>query len=121
MLVVALALDESARREIEEAAKFARTHGRQAQFLPNNLPPQLTSFVDREKVVAEIKDLLQSYCFVTLVGTGGAGKTRCAIKVAAEMLDAYGVERPSRRSLLSEKTQPSRTFDGFSAIANPEL
>ena len=57
-------------------------------MLPN-LPPQLTSFVDREKVVAEIKTLLQTHRLVTLIGTGGAGKTRCAIKVAGEMLDAY--------------------------------
>jgi predicted ATPase/class 3 adenylate cyclase len=58
--------------------------------LPNNLPPQLTSFVGREAEVAEIKTLLEQHRFVTLVGTGGAGKTRCAIQVGADLLDGSG-------------------------------
>jgi predicted ATPase/DNA-binding XRE family transcriptional regulator len=91
LLIGALTLNDDARHEIEEAATLARARGPQAQrldLLPN-LPPQLTSFVDREKVVAEIKELLQSHHLVTLIGTGGAGKTRCAIKVGADLLDAY--------------------------------
>jgi predicted ATPase/class 3 adenylate cyclase len=58
--------------------------------LPNNLPPQLTSFVGRDEVVAEIKALLEKHRLVTLVGTGGAGKTRCAVQVGAELLDGSG-------------------------------
>jgi predicted ATPase/class 3 adenylate cyclase len=59
-------------------------------YLSNNLPAQLTSFVGREMVVAEIKALLQQHRLVTLVGTGGAGKTRCAIQVGAELVDGSG-------------------------------
>jgi predicted ATPase/class 3 adenylate cyclase len=55
--------------------------------LPNNLPPQLTSFVGREREVAEIIELMGQYRFITLVGTGGAGKTRCAIQVGGDLLD----------------------------------
>jgi predicted ATPase/tetratricopeptide (TPR) repeat protein len=58
--------------------------------LPNNLPPQLTSFVGREDEVAEIRALLEQHRFVTLVGTGGAGKTRCAIQVGGDLLDGSG-------------------------------
>jgi predicted ATPase/class 3 adenylate cyclase len=58
--------------------------------LPNNLPPQLTSFVGREKELAEIKALLEQHRFVTLVGTGGVGKTRCAIQVGGDLLDGSG-------------------------------
>ena len=92
LLIDALTLDDDARREIEEAATLARARGLQVQrqALLGNLPPQLTSFVDREEVVAEIKEFLQSHRLVTLMGTGGAGKTRCAIKVAAETFDIYG-------------------------------
>jgi predicted ATPase/DNA-binding XRE family transcriptional regulator len=101
LLVAALAVDDDSRRQIEEAAKLARARGPQAQprgvlsdlpgkFLLNNLPPELTSFVDREREVAEIKELLQSYRLVTLVGTGGAGKTRCAIRVAQGELHGSG-------------------------------
>jgi predicted ATPase/class 3 adenylate cyclase len=59
-------------------------------YLSNNLPAQLTSFVGREDVVVEIKALLEQHRLVTLVGTGGAGKTRCAIQVGAELLDGSG-------------------------------
>ncbi|HZY96486.1 MAG TPA: adenylate/guanylate cyclase domain-containing protein [Candidatus Cybelea sp.] len=57
--------------------------------LPNNLPLQLTSFVGREQDVSAIKQLLLHNRLVTLVGTGGAGKTRCAVQVAAELLDDF--------------------------------
>jgi predicted ATPase/class 3 adenylate cyclase len=58
--------------------------------LPHNLPMQLTSFVGRENDVAEIKQLLHENRLVTLFGSGGAGKTRCAIQVGAEQLEAFG-------------------------------
>ncbi len=58
--------------------------------LPNNLPRQLTSFVGRDAVVAEIAALIETHPLVTLVGTGGAGKTRCAIQMGAELLDGSG-------------------------------
>ncbi|MDQ2908487.1 MAG: NB-ARC domain-containing protein, partial [Candidatus Eremiobacteraeota bacterium] len=58
--------------------------------LPNNLPQQLTSFVGRDDEVAKIKALLQKNRLVTLVGTGGAGKTRCAQQIGAELLDGSG-------------------------------
>ncbi len=101
LLIAALSLDDDSRRQIEEVAKLARARGPRAQRRgafsdpraespPNNLPAQLTSFVDRESVVEEIKELLQSSPLVTVVGTGGAGKTRCAIKIAAEALDGFG-------------------------------
>jgi predicted ATPase/DNA-binding XRE family transcriptional regulator len=91
LLIGALTHDDDTRREIEEAATLARARGPQSQRqgLFPNLPPQLTSFVDRVEVVAEIKELLGSHRLVTLIGTGGAGKTRSAIKVAAEIFDSY--------------------------------
>lgn len=57
--------------------------------LPNNLPAQLTSFIGREHEIEEVKRLLNSARLVTLLGPGGAGKTRLALQVAAETLDAY--------------------------------
>ncbi len=63
---------------------------RSLDALPNNLPQQLTSFVERDHEVAEIKALLQKNRLVTLVGTGGAGKTRCAQQVGADLLDGSG-------------------------------
>ena len=98
LLISALGLDDESRHQIEEAAKVARTRGPQArniyddsqdEFRLSNLAAQLTSFVDRESVLAEIKELLQSKRLVTVVGAGGAGKTRCAIRIGAEMLDCF--------------------------------
>lgn len=62
---------------------------RSLEALPNNLPLQLTSFVGRDDDVNEIKALLQEHRLVTLCGIGGAGKTRCAIQVGADMLDRF--------------------------------
>ncbi|MGB8521262.1 MAG: adenylate/guanylate cyclase domain-containing protein, partial [Candidatus Tumulicola sp.] len=62
---------------------------RSLDAFPNNLPYQLTSFVGRDTDVAEIKALLESSRLVTLTGTGGIGKTRCALQVGAEVLHSY--------------------------------
>jgi predicted ATPase/class 3 adenylate cyclase len=54
---------------------------------PNNLPRMLTSFVGRESEIAEITALFHAHQLVTLVGSGGVGKTRTALQVAAKMLE----------------------------------
>jgi len=46
-----------------------------------NLPAQLTSFIGREKELADVTNLVAKYRLVTLIGTGGVGKTRLSIKV----------------------------------------
>jgi predicted ATPase/class 3 adenylate cyclase len=56
---------------------------------PHNLPLQLTSFVGREREIAEVTRLLASTRLLTLTGTGGSGKTRLALQVAADLVDAY--------------------------------
>ncbi len=57
--------------------------------IPNNLPIQLTSFIGREKEVAEIKNLIGHNRLVTLTGSGGVGKTRHSLQVSAELLDTF--------------------------------
>ncbi len=54
-----------------------------------NLPEPLTSFIGRGRQLAEIKRLLSGNRLLTLVGVGGIGKTRLALQVAAEVIDAY--------------------------------
>jgi predicted ATPase/DNA-binding CsgD family transcriptional regulator len=48
-----------------------------------NFPVQLTSFIGREREVADVKRLLLSSHLVTLTGAGGSGKTRLAIQIAS--------------------------------------
>ena len=55
----------------------------------NNLPRPSTSFIGREKQVSELKHLLGITRLLTLTGSGGCGKTRLAIQVAAEQLQRY--------------------------------
>jgi non-specific serine/threonine protein kinase len=56
---------------------------------PNNLPAGATAFVGRAREVAEVKRLLAAQRMVTLTGPGGCGKTRLAVRVAADLLPAY--------------------------------
>jgi non-specific serine/threonine protein kinase len=51
----------------------------------SNLPADLTSFVGRRQELREVKRLLTTTRLLTLTGTGGAGKTRLALRAAAEM------------------------------------
>ena len=55
----------------------------------HNLPIQLTSFIGREREIAEVERLLGAVRLVTLTGAGGAGKTRLALQLAAEILEGY--------------------------------
>ena len=56
---------------------------------PNNLPLQLTTFVGREKEMAAIKRELTDHRLVTLTGSGGTGKTRLSLQVAADLLNQF--------------------------------
>ncbi|MBV9577233.1 MAG: AAA family ATPase [Chloroflexi bacterium] len=51
----------------------------------DNLPLQLTRFVGRDADLLEIRDKLTQQRLVTLTGTGGVGKTRLALEVAASL------------------------------------
>lgn len=55
----------------------------------SNLSEPLTTFIGRERELVEIKRLLPTTRLLTLVGTGGTGKTRLALQLGAEVLDAY--------------------------------
>jgi non-specific serine/threonine protein kinase len=60
-----------------------------AVAVQNNLPFQLTSFIGREREIAEVERLLGTTRLLTLTGTGGCGKTRLALEVAARILPKY--------------------------------
>jgi len=62
---------------------------RTLDVLPNNLPLQLTTFLGREEEVTGIRALLERSRLVTLVGSGGVGKTRASLQVAAELLERF--------------------------------
>ena len=82
--------------------------------LPGNLPVQHSSFVGREREVAELTALVREARMVTLTGVGGVGKTRLACQVAAEVAPefrggAWLVE-------LARIRDPSVVVDGVAAV-----
>src|SRR5207302_4120396 len=62
---------------------------RSLEATPNNLPQQATSFIGREKQLAELQRLLAKTRLLTLTGSGGCGKTRLCLQVAADSLEAF--------------------------------
>jgi predicted ATPase/class 3 adenylate cyclase len=57
--------------------------------VPNNLPIQLTEFIGRERELEDVKRLLSENRLVTILASGGSGKSRLAIQAAAELSDAF--------------------------------
>ncbi|MCC5579371.1 AAA family ATPase [Microtetraspora sp. AC03309] len=55
----------------------------------NRLPTEVTSFVGRRHEVAEAKRLLSQSRVVTFTGPGGVGKTRLALRIAADVRRAF--------------------------------
>src|SRR5260370_29991966 len=52
---------------------------------PGNLPVEATSFVGRRRELAYLRKKLGAARVVSLVGPGGVGKTRLAIRAAGEL------------------------------------
>ncbi|MGC2407047.1 MAG: tetratricopeptide repeat protein [Candidatus Cybelea sp.] len=98
LIVDALGITGAAQHELLSAADQARRRGPSAvdfaapsepQARPNNLPIARTTFVGRDHDVALVEELLDRHPLLTLVGSGGVGKTRLAIQVGSGMLDRY--------------------------------
>lgn len=62
---------------------------RSLEATPNNLPQQTTSFIGREQALAELQRLLAKTRILTLTGSGGCGKTRLGLQVAADSLERF--------------------------------
>jgi len=52
---------------------------------PGNLPAEASSFIGRRRELAEVRKKLTEARLVSLVGPGGVGKTRLAIRAAADL------------------------------------
>ncbi|HEY1882876.1 MAG TPA: helix-turn-helix domain-containing protein [Candidatus Cybelea sp.] len=87
LLAGALTLTDEQRRAFAAAAarSGARRHGAATPSPEggSNLPLALTSFVGRKKELDEIAALVREHRLVTLIGAGGIGKTRTALRIAA--------------------------------------
>lgn len=81
-----LARDLAAMRD-----RLPEAPSRQSTPRLNTLPSQATAFIGREREVTAVKELLlrDDVRVVTLTGSGGIGKTRLALQVAAEVRERF--------------------------------
>ena len=86
----------------------------------SNLPVQVTSFVGRESDLAEVEALIARHHLVTLIGTGGTGKTRLMLEVAARLEDRFA--DGTWLAELAPLTDPSQIASEIArALGAPEL
>jgi DNA-binding SARP family transcriptional activator/predicted ATPase len=78
-------------RELPSDERMATPAPSPAAVVKHNLPLQLTPFVGRETILAQIADRLQhpGCRLLTLVGPAGSGKTRLALEAATARLDDF--------------------------------
>ena len=62
---------------------------RTLEVLTQSLPNPLSSFIGRERELADIEESLSTTRLLTLTGTGGCGKTRLAIECVRSVADRY--------------------------------
>ncbi len=73
-----------------EASVTTATNAATATTRPRtNLPAMLTSLIGQEAALGEVRARLAEGRLVTLTGPGGVGKTRLAVEVAGQLVDAY--------------------------------
>ncbi|MBE1593582.1 ATP-binding protein [Nonomuraea angiospora] len=60
-----------------------------APIVSCHLPSELNSFIGRRHEIAEVKRLLSDARLVTLIGVGGVGKTRLAMRVGFDLRRSY--------------------------------
>ena len=104
----------------DTAAVFPRL--RSLQALGHNLPVQLTSFIGREAELVEVRRLLGATRLLTLVGAGGAGKTRLALQAAGELVDDYpdGAWLVSLASLVDPGLMPQAILSALGLREEPQ-
>ena len=89
-LAEALKLSEPQRLALVRTARADPGAGAAAGSRPShNLPGQLSTFIGRERELSELRDRLTISRLLTLSGPGGIGKTRLALRLAAELHEQY--------------------------------
>ena len=76
---------------------------------------ELTSFVGRRQELREVKRLLATTRMLTLTGSGGAGKTRLALRAAADMARGFpdGAWLVSLASIQDPMLVPQAAFNAL--------
>lgn len=86
-LVDALGVDPSPELSALHVALLRGELSRREETRKTNLRAELTSFVGKDGDVAAVRSLITDHRLTTLIGPGGAGKTRLAAEAARTMID----------------------------------
>jgi predicted ATPase/DNA-binding CsgD family transcriptional regulator len=88
---------------------------------PNNLPVQLSSFVGRTAETTTVRSLLAGRRLVTLVGSGGCGKTRLAAQAAAADIERWndGVWWVPLQSVTDPRAVAAHVGDAVGILVEP--
>jgi predicted ATPase/class 3 adenylate cyclase/DNA-binding CsgD family transcriptional regulator len=87
----------------------------------HNLPTRLTSLIGREADTAAVLAAMGDSRLVTLIGTGGVGKTRLGLQVAAESVDRFdgGVWWVELATVSEPNSLPGAVLDAIGLLALP--
>jgi predicted ATPase/DNA-binding CsgD family transcriptional regulator len=87
----------------------------------HNLPAPRSSFVGREQQIEEVKRRLAQTGLLTLTGVGGSGKTRLALEVGRDLIEAYpdGVWLVQLAPLSEEVLVPKAVAEALGVIERP--
>jgi predicted ATPase len=87
----------------------------------HNLPAPRSSFVGREQQIEEVKSRLAQTRLLTLTGVGGSGKTRLALEVGRDLIEAYpdGVWLVQLAPLSEEVLVPKAVAEALGVIERP--
>jgi predicted ATPase/class 3 adenylate cyclase len=87
----------------------------------HNLRRQLSTFIGREKEMADVKHLLKENRLLTLLGPGGTGKTRLMLQVAEEVIEDYpdGVWLVELAALTDPELIPERVSRALNVQEQP--
>jgi predicted ATPase/DNA-binding SARP family transcriptional activator len=110
-------------REREKTGSLvAFPRARPSERPSDNLPLELTSFIGREREVAEVKRLLAGRRLLTLCGPGGSGKTRLALAVAQDLIEGFegGVWWVDLASLSEPKLVPGAVASALGVREAPD-
>jgi predicted ATPase len=88
----------------------------------HNLPAPRSSFVGRESEIEEVERELATTWLLTLTGVGGSGKTRLALEVARDLVEAYpdGAWLVALAPLSEEALVPKAMAEALGVPENPQ-
>ena len=86
-----------------------------------SLPFEVTTFVGRETELARVHDLLADPQLVTVVGPGGVGKTRLALRAASAATEVFGTWFVDLSGVLDGELVPATVADSLQHVADGGL